>query len=262
MTKDGGSSEASAAGALTLALGLQKARSSPRIAALASDGGKSCLFRSIVDVHGQPVAEVAVLHDLDRGRVHDEHALIGKLSREEDVAPIAALFRERAVREFAIAPGLPRDLLLYLPWYCSLAAVDAAGPSIAVLLERAPLKASRIVVELDCPTAIEGVALLAKRASWLQSLGVAISLRVAHLSDVARAAVSALAPQWLHVRCPPRFEHVPPFSAFVEGLGRAVQPAPRCIIGGVDSPEDASLAEGVGADYLCGDSVAEARYLC
>ncbi len=262
MTKDGGSSDGSAAGALTLALGLQKARSSPRIAALASDAGKSCLFRSIVDVRGQPVAEIAVLHDLDRGRVENEPSLLGKLSREEDVAPIAALFRERAVREFAMAPGLSRELRLYLPWYCSLARVDAVGPTIPSLLQRAALQARRVVVELNCPDSQDGLGILAKRGAWLKSIGVAISLRVAQLGDVARGAMLALHPDWLHVPTPPRLEQVALIGAFLDQTARVMTPGPRFVIGGVDTPEDASLAEGVGADFLCGDSVAEARFLC
>jgi EAL domain-containing protein (putative c-di-GMP-specific phosphodiesterase class I) len=273
---EGGPSNAAAAGALTLALGLPKAKSSPRIAALAADGGKRCLFRSIVDLEGRPVAEVAVLHALEEARVWTEPSILAA-STERDFAPIAALFRDRAVREFGTAPGLPRDVTLYLPWYCALASVDAIGPTIAALLSRSAIASSRVVLELSVATRFsdpgraprDGASneeadlhLLEKRVVWLRGMGVEIGLRVSGDLALDRRAIAALRPEWVHIpKAPSDFDDAGSLRSLLDAVSTERDDA-RTVIGGVDSPEEAAFAEGLGARYLSGDAVAPARFLC
>jgi len=244
--------------------GLVQARSSPRIAALAVDGGKGCLFRSIVDLEGRPSAEIAVLHMLDHDRVWSEPTTVAAHA-EADIAPIAAAFRDRAVREFLGAPGIPTTVTLYLPWYCALASVEAIAPSMGTLLGRASLSQSRLVAELlvpdpeSPPTQFE---LLLKRVAWLRGMGLGIALRLSERLAIDEPAVLSAQPDWVHVpRVPIGFEETASIRALLDGVSSQLEAA-RVVIGGVDSPEQAALAEALGASFLSGDAVAPARFLC
>lgn len=228
-----------------------------RVAALVANAGLACQFQSILSDAGLPVAEMAMLYASIGDRPHGESSIL-RATGPAQIAKAAGVFRRRAAVEFAAA-GLPPDVSLYLPYYCVLTGVDTAGSSLLDVLLAARLAPARVIAELLVPpnASLEGANV--EQASALRGGGLRVSLRVADADERALAAARAVAADFIHVvRAPRSFEESVQLKSFVA----SIRDTSRVIIGGIETPDDASAVQGLGVSLFSGDAIATPRFLC
>ncbi len=232
---------------------------SPRIAAMAADAGLSCLFWSIVQSSGLPFAELALPAGTEEDAVPIQLGTFRIVSESEDLARAAAGFRARAIKEFALAPGLPLTVRLYLPWFCVLPSVEARGVPLAASLSRFGLAPGRVIAELAVPADGDTGAVVAQSAK-LRDIGLQTALRVEALTDQAFACALDVAPDYVHVVEAPRsFEAAREMKVFLDGVTRKRS---RTIVGNVSGPDDATHVDSLGVSLFYGDAIAAPRFLC
>jgi hypothetical protein len=229
------------------------------VAALAADAGLSCVFWSIVDAGGRPVAEMALPAGSPEDAGPIQMGIFRILGDAPDVVAAAAKFRARAVKEFAGAQGLPEGVQLYLPWFCTSPAALSSGSSLAELLTLARLPASRVIVEV-APEAHE-ILRAAEAARGFRSSGLQIALRIEEAEEDASDAVRALEPDYIHfVSAEATSREIDVARRFLEHArrdGRAI----RLIAGGTDPFTTADM-ESLGVSLFYGEAISKPRFLC